>query len=135
NQVAAVAAPAPWPSDVEKSGGRALLDWKEINNNGDYLAGVAFTTKKFAQANPEVIAKFLAAHESITDELNADREKGNARVLAAWSKVTTKTLDPAVAKAAFATIEFTDEADEDDFKRDMEISQKVGFLKEEGSLA
>lgn len=134
-QVAAVAAPAPWPSQVEKSGdGRALLDSKQILNNGDYLAGVAFTTKKFADANPQLIAKFVGAHKAITDELNKDRAIGDARVLASWSKVTRKTLDPAIAKAAFATITFTADAAQKDFERDKEVSLKVGFLKKDGSL-
>ena len=134
-QVAAVAAPAPWPSQIEKSGdGRALLDSKQILNNGDYLAGVAFTTKKFADANPQLIAKFVAAHKQITDELNKDRVSGDARVLAAWSKVTKKKLDPAVAKAAFATITFTSEAKLENFERDMDVSAQVGFLKKKGSL-
>lgn len=134
-QVAAVASPAPWPSQIEKIGdGRALLDSKQILNNGDYLAGVAFTTKKFADANPQLIAKFVAAHKTITDELNKDRAKADVRVLAAWSKVTKKQLDPAVAKAAFATITFTAEAKQQDFERDMDVSLQVGFLKKKGSL-
>ena len=134
-QVAAVASPAPWPSQIEKNGdGRALLNSKQILGNGDYLAGVAFTTKKFADANPQLIAKFVAAHKSITDELNKDRAKGDERVLAAWSKVTKKKLDPAVAKAAFSTITFTAEAGPENFMRDKEVSLKVGFLKKDGSL-
>lgn len=134
-QIAAVAAPAPWPSQVERNGdGRALLDSKQILNNGDYLAGVAFTTKKFADENPELIAKFVAAHKTITDELNKDRAKGDARVLAAWSKVTKKQLDPEIAKAAFATITFTADAELANFERDMDVSLQVGFLKKKGSL-
>ena len=134
-QVAAVAAPAPWPSQVEKNGdGRALLDSRKILNNGDYLAGVAFTTKKFADANPVLMTKFVSAHKTITDELNKDRAKGDARVLAAWSKVTKKNLDPAVAKAAFSTITFTADAKPENFERDMDVSLKVGFLKKKGSL-
>jgi len=134
-QIAAVAAPAPWPSVVEISGdGRALLDWKQILAGGDYLSGVAFTTKKFADAHPEVVRQFVAAHKAITDRLNKDRARGDAQVLAAWSKVTKKTLAPPVAKAAFATIEFTSEAEQKDFERDMAIAVEVGILKKKGDL-
>jgi len=133
--VAAVAAPAPWPSVVAISGnGRPLLDWKQILENGNYLQGVAFTTKKFADKNPNLIKQFVAAHRAITDRLNADRAKGDAEVLTAWSKITKKTLDPAVAKAAFKTIQFTNDADQKLFERDQDIAVQVGILKSKGDL-
>jgi NitT/TauT family transport system substrate-binding protein len=135
NEVAAVAAPAPWPSVVAINGnGRPLLDWKQILANGDYLAGVAFTTKKFADKNPNFVRQFVAAHRAITDELNADRTKGDARVLAAWSKVTKKTLKPEVAEAAFKTIQFTNEAKEEGLRRDADIAYKVGILRKKADL-
>jgi NitT/TauT family transport system substrate-binding protein len=135
NEVAAVAAPAPWPSVVAINGnGRPLLDWKQILADGDYLAGVAFTTKKFADKNPNFVRQFVAAHRAITDELNADRTKGDARVLAAWSKVTKKTLKPEVAEAAFKTIQFTNEADEAGLRRDADIAYKVGILRKKADL-
>ncbi len=134
-QVVAVAAPAPWPAVVEINGnGRPLLDWKQILDNGDYLSGVAFTTKKFADAHPNLVQKFVAAHRAITDRLNTDRAQGDAEVLAAWSKITRKKMDAAVAKAAFKTIEFTNEADPKSLERDMEIAVEVGLLKKKGDL-
>jgi ABC-type nitrate/sulfonate/bicarbonate transport system substrate-binding protein len=133
--IAAVAAPAPWPSVVAISGnGRPLLDWKQILDGGNYLQGVAFTTKTFAEKNPDLVKKFVAAHRAITDRLNQDREKGDAEVLDAWSKVTKKKLDPAVANAAFKTIQFTNAADQKIFERDQDIAVQVGILKKKGDL-
>lgn len=135
-EVAAVAAPAPWPSVVAINGNaRPLLNWKQILDNGAYLTGVLFTTKKFAEANPDFIKQFVAAHRAITDELNKDRAKGDARVLAAWSKLTRKTLNPQAAKAAFATIRLTNEAPQKSFERDMDVALKVGFLRKKGDLS
>jgi NitT/TauT family transport system substrate-binding protein len=135
NEVAAVAAPAPWPSDVEINGnGRALLDWKQILDNGNYLQGVVFVNKDFAQKNPNFVKKFVAAHRAITDRLNADRAKGDAEVLAAWSKITRKTMKPDVAKAAFGTITYTNEADQKLFERDMDIAVQTGILRQKGDL-
>jgi NitT/TauT family transport system substrate-binding protein len=135
NEVAAVAAPAPWPSQVELNGnGRALVDWKQILDNGNYLQGVVFTTKKFADANPNFVKKFVAAHRAITDRLNADRTRGDAEVLAAWSKVSKKTMKPEVAKAAFQTITYTNEADLKLFERDMDIAVQTGILRKKGDL-
>jgi len=135
-QVAAVAAPAPWPSQVQLTvKARPLLDWKTILANGEYSSGAAYTTRKFAEANPEFIKQFLAAHKSITDELNKDRAKADARVLAAWSKVSKKKLDPAVAKAAFATIKFTVVPDAKDLQNQADIALKTGGLKKKADLA
>ncbi|MDF2441740.1 MAG: sulfonate transport system substrate-binding protein [Abditibacteriota bacterium] len=134
DQVQAVASPAPWPSTVRLSGGRALLDWKQILDNGNYLQGVVFTTRKFAEANPNFIKQFVTAHRAITDRLNKDRTKGDAQVLAAWSKVTGASLKPDVAKAAFATIIYTNEADQKSLERDMKIAAEVGILRKTGDL-
>jgi NitT/TauT family transport system substrate-binding protein len=133
--IAAVAAPAPWPSQVAAKGnGRTLLDWKNILDNGEYSAGSIYTTKQFADAHPEFIKQFLAAHQAITDRLNKDRAKGDASVLSAWSKVTTKTLDPAVAKAAFATIKYTTDPDPEHLQSFADIAFEVGALKKKADL-
>jgi aliphatic sulfonates family ABC transporter substrate-binding protein len=133
--VQAVAAPAPWPSDVAINGnGRALLNWKQIYGNGKYLAGSFYTTKKFAEENPELIQKFIAATQKITDRLNADRTKGDAEVLAAWSKVTRKTLKPEVAKAAFATMTYTTAADEAALQKFADVNHELGLLKKKADL-
>ena len=129
-QVAAVAAPAPWPSQVAvEAKARPLLDWKQILDGGNYLAGSLYTTKKFAQEHPAFIKQFVAANRALTDDLNKDRAKGDARVLAAWSKVSRKTLKPEVAKQAFATIQYTVGANEADLQRFADLAQKVGLSK------
>lgn len=135
-QVAAVAAPAPWPSQAAvTANARPLLGWKQILVNGEYSSGCAYTTKKFADANPEFIKGFLSAHKAITDELNKDRAKADARVLAAWSKVTRKTLSPQVAKKAFSTIKFTNAPGGKDLQNQADIALETGGLKKKADLA
>jgi NitT/TauT family transport system substrate-binding protein len=135
NEVAAVAAPAPWPSYVAKQGnGRPLLNWRAIFDDGNYLQGVAFTSRKFLEANPNLVAQFVKTHRAITDNLVKNREKGNAAVVAAWSKITKKVLEPEIAKAAFSTISFTNVANEKDFQRLAEATYKAGIIREIGSF-
>lgn len=134
-EVAAVAAPAPWPSVVVRQGsGRVLLNARNILDKGNYLSAVVFTTKKYADENPQLIAQFVAAHKAITNRLNRNREQGDAQVLAAWSKITGKTLEPEVAKGAFGTIEFTSNVDIKSLRRDLRILTQVGFSKDESDL-
>lgn len=133
--VQAVAAPAPWPGvAVVMADARPLLDWKAILDNGNYLAGSFYTTKKFAQANPQLLKSFMAANGVITDRLNTNRTKGDAQVLAAWSKVSKKTLKPEVAKAAFKTIQYTLDAKPEDLQRFADMAFKVGALKKKPDL-
>jgi NitT/TauT family transport system substrate-binding protein len=135
-QVAAVAAPAPWPSQVEAvAGARALLSWKAILGNGTYSSGSAYTTKKFADAHPDIIKQFLSAHKTITDDLNKDRATGDKRVLAAWSKVSKKTLKPEVARAAFATIKYSIDPDAKGLQEQADIALETGGLKKKANLA
>jgi NitT/TauT family transport system substrate-binding protein len=135
-QVDAVAAPAPWPSQVQlTANARPLVNWKDILAGGEYSSGAAYTTKTFADAHPEFIKQFLSAHKQITDDLNKDRTKADARVLAAWSKVSQKTLKPEVAKAAFATIKFTDAPDGKDLQNQADIALATGGLKKQVDLA
>lgn len=133
--VDAVSAPAPWPSVVKSKGnGRALLNWRQIFDGGNYLQGVAYTTKKFAGQNPIVLRRFVNAHKGITNDLNKNRARGNALVLAAWSRVTRKTLSPAVARNAFASITFTNVATQAEFERDQNVAYQVGIVRRKGSL-
>ncbi len=135
-QIAAVAAPSPWPSQVQLTAkARPLLDWKQMLNDGNYSSGSIYTTKKFADAHPEFIKDFLTAHKKITDELNANRAKSDARVLAAWSKVSNKTLSPEVAKAAFSTIKFTDKIDAADLQKQADIAFATGGLRQKADLS
>jgi len=134
-EVHAVAAPAPWPSHVQFNGNaRALLDWKQIYNDGAYLSGSFFTTKKFAQENPEFIKSFLKATQKITDDLNKDRKKADAEVLDSWQTATTKTLDPTVAKAAFSTILYTTKANEEALQKFADINYELGMLRKKPDL-
>lgn len=133
-EVAAVAAPAPWPSVAKLAGGRPLLNWRQILDNGNYYSGVVFTTRKFAQQNPTVVRRFVAAHRGITQKLNANRTAGNAAVLAAWSKVSRKKLSPAVARSAFATITFDALIPQREFEHQQAIAVKVGIIRRAGDL-
>jgi NitT/TauT family transport system substrate-binding protein len=135
-QVAAVAAPSPWPSQVAVTAkAHPLLDWKAILSNGQYSSGCVYTTKKFADAHPDFIKQFLTAHKEITDDINKDRAKADARILAAWSKVSQKTLKPEVAKAAFASIVFTIEPNAKDLQNQADIALETGGLKKKANLA
>jgi aliphatic sulfonates family ABC transporter substrate-binding protein len=134
-EVAAVASPAPWPSVAKLKGGRALLNWRQIQDGGNYYAGVYFTTRKFANANPTLIKRFIAANNGITAAVNKNRAAGNARTLAAWSKVTRKKLAPNVAKNAFSTITFTTSANTREFQRVQDVAYQVGQLRKKGDLA
>jgi NitT/TauT family transport system substrate-binding protein len=135
NEVAAVASPAPWPSYIVKNGnGRPLLNWHKIFDGGNYLQGVGFTTRKFAQANPNLVAAFVKAHRAITTDLNKNRAKGDKEVLDAWSQVTKRTLDPAVASAAFASIKYTNSADVKSFERLADVTFQAGILRQKGSF-
>lgn len=133
--VQAVAAPAPWPSFVQiNAGARPLLDSKAIYENGNYLSGSFFATKKWVEANPELARQFVAATQKVTDALNADRAKGDAQVLAAWEKVSKKTLDPKVAKKAFGTIVYTTAANEARMQKFADINHELGVLKQKPDL-
>jgi ABC-type nitrate/sulfonate/bicarbonate transport system substrate-binding protein len=72
-QIAAVAAPAPWPSQVAAKGnGRPLLNWKNILDDGNYLAGVVFTTRKFRRRKP-------AGHQAICGRTSRYYRRGQQR--------------------------------------------------------
>jgi hypothetical protein len=48
--------------------------------------------------------------------------------------VTRKTLPPAVAKSAFATIQFTNDVSTETLNRDMDIAVETGISKQKGDL-
>lgn len=131
----AVAAPAPWPSAVQLAGGHPLRDWKQIFDNGNYSAAVLYTTKKFAADNPEALKAYANAHRAVTDKLNQDRAKGDADVLAGWAADTKKKLSPEIAKAAFATIKYTNDPDPRGVEAMADLAVRTGVSKKKGDLS
>ena len=132
---AAVAAPAPWPSQVEISGnGRTLVSWKDIFNDGKYASAVLYTTRKIADSNPELIKEYVALHRKITDTINADRTKGDADILQAWQAVSKKKLSPEIARAAFKTITFTNDPNPTGIDRTADLMVKTGIAKKKPDL-
>jgi ABC-type nitrate/sulfonate/bicarbonate transport system substrate-binding protein len=111
-----------------------LLNWRQIENGGNYYAGVYFTSTRFANANPSLIKRFVAANNGITAAVNKNRAAGNARTLAAWSKVTRKRLAPNVAKSAFSTITFSTSASQAGFENVQNVAFRVGQLRRKGNL-
>ena len=135
DDVQAVAAPAPWPSQVlADADARALLDSKAIYDDGNYSSAAFFTTKKFAEANPQLIQKFIKATEKITADLNADRVAADKKVLQNWEKATTKTLKPEVAKDAFATIVYDTKLDQSALQKFADINFQLGVLRQKPDL-
>jgi aliphatic sulfonates family ABC transporter substrate-binding protein len=134
-QVTAVAAPAPWNAVIQSKGGRAILNWKTILDDGNYHAGTFFATKKFAQANPAFIKKFLEINQQITDDINKDRAKYEPLILQSWQKVSNKKLKPEVAAAAFKTLKFTLEATPEELQRFADVAFETGALKKKADLS
>ena len=133
--VQAVAAPAPWPSQVQaKANARALLDGNALYNNGNYSSAAFFTTKKFAQANPELVQNFVKATQKLTAELNRNRSKADRKVLKNWEIITKKTLKSKIAQAAFATIVYDTKLDESALQTFGERNFQLGMLRQKPDL-
>lgn len=76
------------------------------------LVSVYFTTKKFVQANPNFVRRFVAANRAITDDLNVGNTKVTkyARICDAWSKASGKKFDPDAAAVILDATRFTSDA-------------------------
>ncbi len=91
--------------------------------------------KTFMNDSPIGIAVLSFAHGHAHAYCERISTFDDARVLAAWEKVSQKKLPADVAKIAFGTIVYTTEAKTTDLQRFADIAFKTGALKRKADLS
>ncbi len=123
--------PEPWGSTLEESGAEIVLDYDEVYRGGDYPVAVVVVRNDFLKDNPELVKKFLKAHEETTGYISENSGEAAKIVNEEINAATGKSLDGAILESAFAKIQISTEVSREAMEDFEKISLEQGFIQKE----
>lgn len=100
--------PEPWGARlVKEAGGQILFDERDLWRNRQFVTTNIIVSKKFLDAHPNVVRKFLAAHVQLTDWIKQNPAEAKAIINAEIKRITTAALSGDVLDTAWSRLDVT----------------------------
>lgn len=129
--------PEPWGATLLKDGAELLLDYDEFYMEGNYNVAVVVVRKEFMEENPQVVEKFLKAHEAASKAVNEDKENALSIINQELKNATGKALGEDIIAESFERIGVSTELNQESVLDFAQISKDQDFiddLPEESAL-
>ncbi len=123
--------PEPWGSTLEGSGAEIVLDYDEVYRGGDYPVAVVVVRNDFLKDNPELVKKFLKAHEETTAYISENSSEAAKVVNEEINDATGKSLDSEILESAFTKIQVSTEVSREAMEDFEKISLEQEFIQKE----
>lgn len=120
--------PEPWGATLLKNGAELLLDYDEFYMEGKYNVAVVVVRKEFMEKNPEVVEKFLEAHETATVSINEDKEHALTIINEELKNATGKALGEDIISESFNRIGVSTELNQASVLDFAQISKDQKFI-------
>jgi NitT/TauT family transport system substrate-binding protein len=128
-EIDAAWAPEPWASRlVHEANGRIFLDERSLWPEGKFLVTELVVSTKFLQAHPELVKKWIEAHVSLTDWINAHSSEAQQLLNQQIQKETGKALPQAVLEDAYGRFEVTYDPLRAQLFHAAQLAFEAGFL-------
>lgn len=128
--VDAALVPEPWGATLLEQGAKMLLDYDQIYLEGKYDVAVVVVRKEFREAHPEIVEKFLTAHQEATQAINDDRENALNVINNVLEEDTGKSLTESIIQEAFTRMEVSTEYNKESIDGFAQISKEQKFIDE-----
>ena len=122
--------PEPWGATLLKDGAELLLDYDEFYMEGKYNVAVVVVRKEFMENNPEVVEKFLAAHEKATTAINENKENALSIINEELKSATGKALGEDIISESFNRIGVSTELNQESVLDFAQISKEQNFIND-----
>jgi NitT/TauT family transport system substrate-binding protein len=120
----------PWVSRLEmEAGAQLLVEQKDI------LTTLLATSTRALETKGELLKKFIAAHEELTEKVASDPDWAKPAVSAALQKATGKALPADLLDRAWARLTFTIAVQPADFAGFQRDARSAGLLPGEADLS
>jgi NitT/TauT family transport system substrate-binding protein len=128
-QVAGGWEPAPYDIEMAADGGHVLVNEASLWPHGQFVTTNLVVTQAFLAAHPSVVAGLLKGQIQANDFINQHTAAAEADVNAELAAILGKGLTPAVLKASFRQITFTDDPIASSLLADARHAVDVGLLR------
>lgn len=125
----------PWVSRLEQeAGGKIYLDESSLWPQGKYVTTHLIVRRDFLAKHPDIIRKLIAAHITLTQEINRDKAKAARSLNEALKQQTGKSLPDSVITAAMNRVAFTWDPIASSLRKSAEDAHAIGFIKQPPKL-
>lgn len=127
--VDAALVPEPWVSILrENCNAQIVLDEKEVWRDGDYPTAVVVVRKDFMEEHPDIVEKFLQAHQEATDYVNQNPDEAKNMISDEIEAATGKGIEKSVLDEAFKHLVITTDVNKDAVNAFAKISKQEGLI-------
>ena len=122
--------PEPWASNLINAGAKLVLEYDQTWRNGNYPVAVLIGRTDFIEKNPDVVKKFIATHDQITQEINKDKTFAIEGINRGLESALGKPLEKDVLESSLNRMIFTTEVnkqavlDMKDFMVELDLIQE-----------
>ena len=134
-QIDATVVSEPWASQMEAEGvGKVVRDYNELPWNGELPATVLVVSKDFLEKNPDLVDKFIKAHEESIDFINNNKKESVDLVAKNIEDATEQSIDKKIIESSFKRVEFTSKINKDVLQEFADLLKELDFIKEDSNL-
>lgn len=136
-QIDAAWVPEPWASRLRaEAGAKTVVDERSLWPEGRFTTTVVVVRRAFAEAHPDAVRGFVAAHRETVDWISEHPEESRKVVNGELKRLTGKSLKSSVLADAWSKLEFTTEPNAPNIQALARAAYVAGYLKSDpGALA
>ncbi len=121
--------PEPWVARLVDAGGKVLVDEKTLWPGGKYILTNIIVSKKFLDAHPDVVKKFLEGQVAANDYIRSNPAESQQAVSDQIGKLTGKPLDVKLIQKAWPSLEFTNDPVASSLISGAQHAEEIGLLE------
>lgn len=126
--------PEPWVSRlVQEGNGKILSDERDLWPNKQFATTVVIVRKKFLDAHPDIVQKFLTAHVEAAEFIKAHPDEASQVIGDRIKALTGKALPADILKQALSRTDFTYDPLKETVLTFADWSKALGYSKEDRS--
>src|ERR1700735_3936130 len=134
-QIAGGWEPAPYDAEMLALGGHALVNEAGLWPDGPFVTTNLVVTQAFLAAHASAVSGLLKGQIQSNNFINQSKPTAETAANAELASLTSKSLHPAILRAAFAQISFTTDPIASSLETDAQHAVAVGLLKPVSNLA
>ena len=112
-----------------EQGAKLLVDEKTLWPGGQFVTTHLIVSKKFLDANPELVSKLLAGHLAAIDFVNGDKAAAATSANAQLKALTGNELKPEILDKSFNNLAFTADPVAGSLYGSAQDAQDIGLLE------
>ncbi|MBC8139745.1 MAG: ABC transporter substrate-binding protein [Fibrella sp.] len=127
--------PEPWVTRLEKeTGAKVIADERTLWKDGKFSTAVVVVRSEFLKQHPDLVAKFIAAHEAAITEINTNPDEARKVIGERIKELNSgKGIPDDVLKTALSRTEITADPLKDSVLTFADWSKEAGYLRQDRS--